>query len=370
MKILHTNFHRGWGGQSNRILIVCRELCSLGHDVTIAAPPGSKLLEKAEKKGIKCFDGANFTRGFRPFKVYRDVHALREHIKKENFDIIHTHGSQDSWATAYALVRIKPRPPVFRTKHNIFLIKDHLPNKWLYGKATDRIVCISRAIYEYCAAKSYIKESSLDIIHSAVNAEKYSCGNGMRIRKEFNLEGKFVTGISGRLRQEKGHTYLFQALSKIKDQAQDLVLLAIGDGSMFAELKELAEKLQITDRVIFTGFRKDVPDILASLELFIMPSISEGLGTAVLEAGAAGLPIIASDVGGIPDIIENGVSGILTPPGEPAPLSEAIMTLYNNRDLAEKYSRKAKEWVTMNFSEKALGEKTEAFYKRTLKMFA
>ncbi len=364
MRILHTNFHRGWGGQSNRILTVCRKLSEKGHAVTIAAPPGSILLERARSDGLGIFDGAQFISGFRPLAILRDIRTLRSLITKEGFHIVHTHGSQDSWATAFVLIGLRPRPLFIRTKHNIFPIRDHIANRWLYGKAIDKIVCISNAILTYCAAKPYIRQENLALIHSAVNAEYYGSGDGEKVRSELGITGRFVTGITGRLREEKGHRTLFQAIARIKDAAKDLILVVSGTGSMYGELTAYARNLGISDRVFFTGFRADIPDVLASFDLFVMPSISEGLGTAVLEAAAAGLPIIASNVGGIPDIIKDGERGILVAPGDADALAKAILFLYKNRPIAQTYAGVVRQYVRENFSENTLAEKTEALYRK------
>lgn len=362
MKILHTNFHKGWGGQSNRILTVSRELYKNRHEVTIAAPPNSELIKRANKEGLKVFEEAHFRRGFVPLRLYKDVKKIRSLIEKEKFDIIHTHGSQDSWAVALAMSFLKNRPFLIRTKHNIFPIKDHAANRWLYGRATDKVICISQAICDYCRAKSYIAPEKLALIHSAVDAEKFKRGNRDHFRKEWKLEGKFAVGITGRLCQEKGHTVLLQAVKEIKDRIPELILLVVGTGTLYQKLKEFAQELGIMDQVVFTGFRRDIPDVLAGFDLFIMPSLSEGLGTAVLEAAAAGLPIIASNIGGIPDIIQTNKNGLLVPPGDPKVLTEGILTLYSSSETALSYGREAQEYVKLHFSEGALGKKTEETY--------
>lgn len=366
LKILHTNFHRGWGGQSNRILVLCRSLVDRGHDITIAAPEGSELLKRASEFDITTFGEASFPRGFRPAGIMKDVRALRSLVRKEQFEIIHTHGSQDSWSVAYAMRKFKPRPFVVRTKHNVFPIRDHFANRWLYGKATDNIVCISRAIMGYCAAKPYLRADRLTLIHSAVNADYFSDGEGWKIRKEFNVENRFVIGITGRLRPEKGHRILLEAIHNLSKNASDIVCLIAGSGSLMGELTEYAKKLGVSDKVIFAGFRKDVRDILSSLDVFVMPSLSEGLGTAVLEAAAAERPIVASDVGGIPDIIQNRKSGLLVLPGSPGELAHAIHTFYADRNIARSCALHARQKVRAHFSEENLAKKTEDLYKKLL----
>jgi len=118
----------------------------------------------------------------------------------------------------------------------------------------------------------------------------------------------------------------------------------------------------VADHVVFTGFRTDIPDVLNALDLFLMPSISEGLGTAVIEAAAAGLPIIASNVGGLPDIITQGVQGWLVPPARPPALAEAILRFYHDRALARRCAQAAAAKVREKFSIAALVGGTEALY--------
>lgn len=363
LRILHTNFHRGWGGQSNRILTVCRGLAGRGHSVTLAVPEGSVLAERARAAGVEVFDRVRFARGFRPASVLHDRTALRELLTDRRFDIIHTHGSQDSWAVALALAGFHPRPIVLRTRHNVFPIQDHLLNRRLYGRWTDGIVCISEAVLEQCAAKPYLKRENLHLIHSAVPVERFASAKDRSLRGELGIDDRFVAGITGRLREEKGHRFLIQALPAVIAEAPDFLLLIVGSGSLESELKRLVASLQLERHVLFAGFREDIPRVLAAVDLFVMPSISEGLGTAILEAGASGLPIIASNVGGIPDILGPSERGLLVAPGDPDEIARGILALYRDRARARALGAAAAAFVAGNFSEEALVAKNEELYK-------
>jgi glycosyltransferase involved in cell wall biosynthesis len=140
----------------------------------------------------------------------------------------------------------------------------------------------------------------------------------------------------------------------------------VGAGSLEDELKNRAKELGISDNIVFTGFRTDVKDILAALDIYVLPSLSEGLGTAIIEAAAAGRPIVTSNVGGIPDVITNGETGLLVPPENPDALSAAILRFYQDRAFAKHCGEAAAKHAQENFSEDLLGEKTEAFYKVAL----
>ncbi len=368
MKILHTNFHKGWGGQPNRILVECRGLAELGHEVVIACPKNSQLHQRGEAAGLEIFTDVTFARGFRPQFLIHDARALRHLIRQRGFDIVHTHGSQDAWATAAAMMRLQPRPIVLRTKHNIFPIQDHSFNRLLYGRCTDGMVCVSSAVVEYCAAKPYLKRENLARIHSAIDFTPFSEGSrDHSLRQELGIEDRYVAGALGRLRHEKGHKYLLQALPKVIEQAPDFLLLIVGSGSLEDELKQMVSALGLEQHVRFLGFRTDIPRVLGALDLFVSPSLSEGLGTAPMEAGAARLPIISSEVGGVPDIIESGVTGLLVPPAQPEALTSAILTMYKDRAFAQRCGEAAAIYMEKTFGEKRLVLETDALYRMWLK---
>ena len=364
MRILHTNYHHGWGGQSNHILILCRGLAARGHEVILAVPEDSELARRSREAGLEVFSKVRFARGSR--SLWSDRQALCRLLRARSMDIVHTHGSQDSWAMAAALVGRADRPVVLRTRHNIFPVRDHWPNRWLWGRFTDSIACISEAIIEDFAAKPWMTRERLALIPSAVDADYYASGQGEHVRAQLGLDGRFVAGITGRLREEKGHRYLIEALPAVAAAAPDFRLLVVGAGSLEDALRARVHELAMDDFVVFTGFRTDVPDVLASLDLFLMPSISEGLGTAVIEAAAAGLPIVASNVGGLPDAIEHGIEGWLVPPAQPAALADAILRFYHNPVLAKRCAQAAAAKVRERFSIDALVGGTEALYTARL----
>ncbi len=362
LKILHTNFHRGWGGQSNRILMECKGLAGRGHRVALAVPEGSALAQRAREAGLETHDRFRFSRGFRPWDLSRDLSRLQELFRRHHFDIIHTHGSQDSWAVTLALFGFPPRPIVLRSKHNVFPIRDHFFNRLYYGRWTDGIVCSSSAILEYCASKPYLRRENLAIIPAAVESRWFE-PNNRSLREEWGVRDRWVAGIAGRLRPEKGHCHLIAALPAVIAEIPNFALVIVGSGSLEGELRRQVRELNLDPYVIFAGFRSDMPRVLAALDLFVMPSISEGLGTAALEAGAAGVPIVASNVGGIPEVVADGERGLLVEPACPEALARAILRFHADRDFAARCAAAEREFVRKNFSEESLIEMTEGIYR-------
>jgi glycosyltransferase involved in cell wall biosynthesis len=192
--------------------------------------------------------------------------------------------------------------------------------------------------------------------------------NTTDIRKEFSLEeDDIVIGFIGRIVTAKGLEYLLDALPYLKGEFKSIKLLIVGEGSLVEELKERAKKNNIFDNILFTGKRRDIPEILASINIFVMPSIAEGFPNALLEAMAMGKPIVTTEVGGIPEIVKNKFNGLLVPPRDTVSLSKAIKELISNDQLAAKLGQAASNLVHDNLSIKAIAQKWQSLYLSILK---
>ena len=219
MRVLHTNFLRGWGGQSNRVLVECLGLAALGHEVLVSAPPRSELAKRARAAGLEVTEAVTYAGGARP-AAFGDIFRMRRVIAGFRPDLIHLHGGRDSWAAAAALLRPPGGcvPRIIRTKHNVFPIADHFLNRWQYGSFFEMIVCLSRAIVEQCAEKPYIRREKLVTIPSAVDCARFDAARGARdaIRREFGFgRDEVVVAMTGRLRPEKGHAVLVAAAPEV-----------------------------------------------------------------------------------------------------------------------------------------------------------
>lgn len=371
MKVLHTNFLRGWGGQSNRILTECLGLRDRGWDVLVSAPPESQLIKRSREAGLRVDTTINYVGGLR-LGVLRDVKAMKALLATERPDIVHLHGGRDSWVYAMAVARIprEKRPITIRTKHNIFPVSDHPLNRWMYGSLFDSIVCISSAIVEQLAAKPYIDATRLVNIPSAIDADRFNvaAGSRERLREEFGFTpDQVVIGITGRLRAEKAHDVLFGAVPEVIRQAPEARLICFGSGSLGGEFARQLESTGSEKYVTMAGFRKDVPECLAALDIYTQPSRSEGLGTSVLEAGAARLPVVATQCGGIPDIVEDGVTGYLVPMEDSAALAHALVKLIKEPETRATFGAAAEAKIRRVFSVEMLVEKTDAHYRDMLR---
>jgi glycosyltransferase involved in cell wall biosynthesis len=159
---------------------------------------------------------------------------------------------------------------------------------------------------------------------------------------------------------------LLKAIQKIVQQRQDVVFPWIGDGDLHAELEREAKELGVEKYIKMLGFRKDVPDLLPQLDLFVLPSLSEGLSVAILEALAVGVPMIATAVGGTPEVITDHEDGILVPPADPDALAESICLLVKNTELRQRLAKAGQEMVFRRFALTRLVRETTEVYKNLL----
>jgi glycosyltransferase involved in cell wall biosynthesis len=164
----------------------------------------------------------------------------------------------------------------------------------------------------------------------------------------------------------KGIEYFLDAAAIVASRFPDVRFLIVGDGANRSQLQERSQKLGLDQRVVFTGFRTDVPELLSEATLSVLPSLSEGLSNSLLESMAAGVPVIAAKVGGNPEIVEHGVSGLLVPPRDAAALAGAMSNLLADADLTSRLGQAGRRRVSELFSmERSVGE-TERFYERLM----
>ncbi len=357
---------RGWGGQSNRILVEMRGARRAGHEVALAAPQGAELARRCSDDGVQVWPGYRMRPPVLLPIFLADLARLASDIDRFEPDLIHTHGSQDTWLVVALKSRRAKFPPVIRTKHNIFPWRPSVPNRWLYGRI-DAFIGISDFIEREIAAFPGIADRPRIAIHSVPDLSRYSgrCATSVRAELSTMPEGAFLWGVSARLRPEKALDTLLRAFALVRGTHPRAFLALAGDGSERAALEALARQLALgPDAVAFLGFRQDVPQFLSALDAYVLPSRDEGLGTAILEALAVGLPVVATRVGGIPESVIHERTGLLVPPDNPEALAAAMRRIMDEPALRETLPAGAREHIRANFTEDVLVEKTLAFYER------
>lgn len=227
----------------------------------------------------------------------------------------------------------------------------------------DTLIAVSRAIEEKVRHEER-EGAPVRLIYNGVDLHRYDHQDPCcTFRDEYGIEeGAPIVGVVARLEPEKGHRTLLDAWPLVLGRVPDARLLVIGEGSLLTELAWQARELGIDRRVVFTGRRDDIPAVTAALDVAVLPSYREAQGMVVLEAMALSRPVVATNVGGIPEMIEDGVSGLLVPPHDPAALAEAIVRLLTDHSLADLIARRGHDIAHERFSIEFMVRAVEDLY--------
>ncbi len=300
---------------------------------------------------------ALYTRSKRkdPLRIIRCSKILWSIAKDKDIDLLHTNGY---FADIIGLPLSKVLGiPIISTCHG-FITNDIKLGMYSFldKKAllfADKIIAVSEAIKRELLQVG-IKETLIEVIQNCVETKNDLIVNLKSrniIRSRLNCsEKEMIVGYTGRLSEEKGIKYLIDAITFLQEANVLIRLLLIGDGSQRVQLERYVEEKSLCGKVIFTGFQRCVENWLPALDVFVLPSLTEGTPMALLEAMAYGLPVVASKVGGVPDIIKSGTTGILVRPGNAQEIADAICMLYKDEELKLKLGKEARLTVQAQYS--------------------
>jgi len=354
LAILHVDPERGMGGGEMQVLGLMRQLAALGDRQTIAADPEGPLARAVSDLGVTVA----------PLRIrnHLDVVAgrrLARLLARDRYDIVHFHT-----ARAHAMsIFLGRRPRVRRvvTRRMDYRLRGGGYARWLYDRGADAVVAISEGVREALVA-SGVPRTRITVVPSGVDAERFANASsaGAAERRRLGLgDDEIVLAIVGALEERKGHDVLLDAVARLSDLP--LRVLCAGSGSRAQSLAARRDALGLGERVRFLGRVEDVPALLAAVNVVVMPSRHEGLGVAALEAMAAGRPVIASRVGGLPEAV--GDAGVLVPHDDAQALAEAIRRLALDRNAARALGEAGRRRVAERFTLAAMARGTRAVYR-------
>lgn len=369
INILHIYQNSKIGGIQQQILSIVR-----GYDREKFNPafccfgPRMELGREIEKAGID-FVALNRQR-YNKFSVGILVDLYRL-MKERNIHVLRTHKYR---ANLYGRIagKLAGVPVIIASEHNIYRDEKEKRfirriNNKILSMVTDKMVTVSDAIKKDILRYDRVSPSKIMVLYNGVDTERFkprvSFGD---IRKQFLMsKDDVVIGFVGRLVPSKGLNYLIEAVALLNNSSK-VKLLIVGDGSLMEELKKMAKDKGLEESVIFTGLRRDITDILSCIDIFVLSSVKEGFPNSLLEAMAMGKPVVATAVGGIPEIIEHRTNGFLVPPADIEGLAAAIKTVIDNPPMAINMGIAAREFIENNYSITATVGKWEALYKSLL----
>ena len=377
IKIAQVITRLDWSGAPDIVEIICGRLDPAIYDVILIH--GLTLHPSAKTESfLKRFGGKIKVIPYlkRDVSLFEDLTALiRLYLifRSEKFDIVHTHTAKAGFIGRIA-ARLAGTPAVIHTPHGHDFYG-------YFGSLGSRFVIILERIAAFFADKIAVLTSiekmdmlnyhicaagKIEVIKSGINFPGFEKLGVDIVKKksEFRIgPDDYVVGMVGRLESIKGFEYFIDSAKIVLNSIPNTKFLIVGGGSLRSSLEERSRRLGIEDSIIFTGWREDVPQIISMLDVLVLASLNEAVGRVLLEAGFAGIPAVATAVGGIPEIVKDGETGILVPPRDPERMAGAVIGLLKDKEKRFAMGRAAKEWIKSNFNEGKMVNDIDNIYK-------
>ncbi|MDD5045003.1 MAG: glycosyltransferase family 4 protein [Candidatus Omnitrophica bacterium] len=363
MNILFLANHLNTGGITSYLLTLSAGLEKRGHRVFIASSGGDRendflgqgavLLKVPLRTKSEASPGVIFS-------LFRILPVL----KKEKIDLIHAN-TRVTQALAFWLYKFS-RVPYVSTCHGFFRPSLHRKLFPFWGK---KVIAISDSVSEHLIKDFKIDPEKVKLIYNGIDVEKFreqARDSVEAAKKNLGLKAGPVVGIIARLSEVKGHIYLIQAFKEVLRSRPDAQLFIVGEGKTHKELVDAVATLGMLESVKFVPRIDDTRKALMAMDIFVMPSLAEGLGLALMEAMASGLAAVASDIGGLRNLISDHQNGILVKPEDPAGLARAILELLNDAAKRKSYADRARKFILENFSQDKMVTETLNLYQACL----
>lgn len=358
MRILHTESSTGWGGQENRTLNELITMRERGHELAVVSRPGARIIDRAKEAGF-----ATFAVDMRGAIDLPAIVRLRGVIKRFRADVVNTHSGRDTQLAGMAAHTLVGRPVIVRTRHLALPIT----SKFTYSVLPDHVVTVSKFVENYLAGAG-VPRAGITTVPTGVDFSRYDRSTVQgNLREELGLPAdSLLVGTVAILRAKKGHAEILDAAPEVLKRFPKAHFVFAGDGPQTDNLKARIAADGLEGRVHLLGLRRDVTNVLASLDVFVLPTHQEALGTAFIEAGAMGLPAVASKVDGVPEVIIDGQTGLLVPAQDGAALIEPICRLLGDPVFRQSMGANAGEFVRRKFAREVMAEGMERLYARLL----
>jgi len=356
--IVHTEASVGFGGQELRILAETRWLREHGWDVLVVAQPGSRLLAEAQSAALPVTAVA-----MRHAADVRALVALRRLLVARGARLVHTHSSIDSWVGGLAARSLGL--PVVRSRHVTIAVPRR---RALVYRLAHRVLTSAERV-KTVLVEAGVDPSKVVAVPPGVDTATFHPGvSGAAVRAELGLSGP-VAGLVANIRGSKGHDVFLEAAREVRATVPDARFLVVGEGVGYDDVRARVIRLGLADAVVMTGFRRDIPEIMAALDVLVLPSIrSEATSQAILQALAVGTPVVATAIGGSPEVIRDGETGRLVPPNDAHALAAAIVATLRDPARARALARAGQALVRERLSIDTQMAATTAVYRSLLGM--
>ena len=368
MTILQIVSCRGWSSDAYWAARATVELERAGHDVTLVCKRRSeaRVIRRAREAGVNRIETLTLTSGVGPLADGLDVRRLVSWLPEAQ--ILHVHRGKEHWLAALANRASHLRRPLVRTRHIVQPVRPHALNRWLYGRATDRIVTVTEAIRRQLVAGGLATEDRVVTMPGGVDIDRFRPDvrpvrdSGIRATLGLPRDVPIIGLVSG-FRVMKGQQTVVEAAARLAAEGHRFHVLLIGEGPFAARVRAQVEAAGLRDRISILGFVDDLPATMAALDIALYSALeSDGMSRVLFEYLASGVPVVASRVGVVPEILEDGRTALLVPAGEPGPLAEAVARLMADPARRREIGSAGAALVHARYSGTRLAERLTALY--------
>lgn len=373
------------GGMREHLKSLLLNLDRERYELSLAGPVDELIESLAHKFGITVFR-LNLRGELAPLDDLKAALKLGSILRQIRPDIVHAHGSKAGLLVRLACLLFQPhrilfprlpKPEIVITLHNLVYTGSVTGPKMQILQAAERLmsplvrqfIAVSRTLREEILAYQGVNPEGVVTIYNGLDLHNF-CGTDQQspdLRSQLGLgRNSVLIGTVARLAPQKGVEYFVRMASLLASKGRDLAFLVVGDGPLRMELQELAETLPGEPRIHFVGSVSQIQPYLAAMDIFVLASISEGLGISVLEAMAMQKPVVATRVGGIPEIVESHVNGLLVPPCDAESLAAGVDWLLDHRDQAAELAKAGYHTVKTKFTLETMIKDTEKIYEQIL----
>jgi L-malate glycosyltransferase len=355
----HVNTERTWRGGEDQLLALAQGLVRRGHRSLVVAQQGGELAQRSRAAGLPTEEVR--MRGEWDLAAVRRLARL---FTRERPDVVHMHTSHAHTLGVLAsrLAGVGRRIVSRRVDFSIHRHALSLSGlKYRFG--VDRYVAVSRAVLEQLVRDGVARER-IRVVHDGVDPRRFLGGDGARARADIGVPaGAPLVGTLAHFGWHKSLETLIAAAGAVVAGVPDAWIAIVGDGSLRPMLEAERERSPARARVLLPGFRSNVADFLAAFDLFVMPSVMEGLCTSIMDAFAVGVPVVACRAGGIPEVVEDGVSGSLVEPRQPEQLAAAIVRMLRDEASRKRAREGGRAALLSKFTHDSMVEGTLAVYR-------
>ena len=373
MNIVQVINIRWWNAIAEYGVSLARGLQKRKHKVFIIGEKDTPPVIKAEGWGIPTFTHLNLTK---PWCFLSDFFRTKKFLKEEKIQVLNAHYGEGFFSLALAVKTLRAENPnskigLIRTRGEIRPPKGNWFNRVIHQRITDKLIVSSNFVKNLSIQSLNLSEEKIATIYPFVDIEKFRLDiDKKNLRRKLHIEEHTsIVGIVGRLDPVKGHKFFIEAAKKISDRNPNVKFLIVGEEKniKIKELEQIAENFGIRNKVVFWGFCADVSGVMNICDVGIVSSIgSEAISRVTMEWMANSKPIVGTRVGSIPELIREGVTGFLVPPGDSNAIAEKIGFILQNKKKGQEMGKAGRKCIETAFTKEIFIKKTEELYKEII----